>query len=695
MNSCNCELRNAKAYLEGELSPVQEREYLELLDSCPGCREHLEMVAVGDQDIGDFRRFLASGSRTDFHAFNSQDLPADESGKNAADLPFLVQQIVDSLQPTDSPDSMGRIDNFEIKGVVGSGAMGVVLKAKDASLDRIVALKVMTPSLAASGTARSRFEREAKAAAAVHHPNVVAIHGVQTAAKLPYLVMPYLKGNSLHRRVQTQGPLSVPEVLRVGSQIAAGLAAAHRQGVVHRDIKPSNIMLDDGVEAAIITDFGLARIVDEATMTRTGVISGTPEFMSPEQARGELTDSQSDLFSLGSLLYMLCTGYPPFRAETSFGVLRRITDDTPKPIRQLNPEIPTWLCTIVEELQQKDPQDRPSAAEAQSTLEACLAHVYQPEQALLPERFREVSPRSRPVNFRFVLLGTIAMIATLTLFALAFLNEGNDDSSTKSKHSPTGLMPTTIEAEGSQDRVYKTMKLSFPDEKKRGKLIVDINRGFIDVKTHKSPEVIVEVLYPPKAKNRTQPGALPQQFSPSYDLYRKKESNSIKIDTYNQDYPLNLRIKVPEMVDLDLDNYLDGYLRVEGVSGKIRANSQHSDITLKNISGSAEGSSYNGHIVVSFRTLAVDARLDFESYNGSIDVSLPENASLTTAIYAGRGTFGSIFELTAPSPDDMELSWLRELSKTEYSVGLINGGGIPLRIECAKGKVSLRKSKGH
>ena len=169
-------------------------------------------------------------------------------------------------------------------------------------------------------------------------------------------------------------------------QIASGLAAAHAQGLVHRDIKPANILLEDGVERLKITDFGLARAADDASLTRTGVIAGTPQFMSPEQARGEGVDSRSDLFSLGSVMYAMCTGRPPFRAETSYGTLQRICDSQPRPICEINPEIPAWLAAIVAHLHEKDPEDRfQTAQELAGLLEQCLAHLRQPLMVALPE----------------------------------------------------------------------------------------------------------------------------------------------------------------------------------------------------------------------------------------------------------------------------------------------------------------------
>ena len=199
----------------------------------------------------------------------------------------------------------------------------------------------------------------------------------------------------------------------------AGLAAAHAQGLVHRDVKPANILLADGVERVKLTDFGLARAADDASLTKTGVIAGTPQYMSPEQARGEAVDQRSDLFSLGSVLYAMCTGRAPFRAETSYGVLRRITDDEPRPIREINPDIPEWLCRIVAKLMSKQPDDRfQSAREVAGLLEACLAHVQQPTVVPLPDvlitlRRDEKTARRSVMSTVIRFKGVIAMIAAL------------------------------------------------------------------------------------------------------------------------------------------------------------------------------------------------------------------------------------------------------------------------------------------
>src|SRR5213079_2863272 len=162
-------------------------------------------------------------------------------------------------------------------------------------------------------------------------------------AKFPYLAMQFVSGLTLNDKIGPGGPLSLKEILRIGIQTAEGLAAAHKHGLVHRDVKPANILLENGVERVKITDFGLARAADDASLTQSGAVAGTPSFMSPEQAEGKPLDRRSDLFSLGSVLYAMCTGRPPFRAGTSMGVLKRVCEDTPTPIRQTNTEVPDWL----------------------------------------------------------------------------------------------------------------------------------------------------------------------------------------------------------------------------------------------------------------------------------------------------------------------------------------------------------------
>src|SRR5262249_3421171 len=166
-----------------------------------------------------------------------------------------------------------------------------------------------------------------------------------------------------------QGALPLNDILRIGAQTAAGLAAAHARGLVHRDIKPANILLQKdekhpGAYSVKLTDFGLARAAEDVKLTQTGFVAGTPLYMAPEQAKGENLDARTDLFSLGSVLYAMCTGNPPFQGSTPFLVLRQVTDELPRPVREVNPEIPEWLAAVIEKLHAKDPADRyQSAAE--------------------------------------------------------------------------------------------------------------------------------------------------------------------------------------------------------------------------------------------------------------------------------------------------------------------------------------------
>lgn len=299
------------------------------------------------------------------------DGPKTESERSCAsdeDLAFLA--------PSTRPDVLGRMDHYHVLEVIGKGGFGTVLKAFDEKLHRVVAIKVLSVDLSANGTARQRFIREARTAAAVTHEHVVTIHAVVEEHRPPYLVMQMIDGVTLQQKLDNTGPLSLREILRIGLQMAEGLAAAHKQGLVHRDIKPANILLENGVERVKITDFGLAKVADDASVTQSGVVAGTPMYMSPEQANGEQIDYRSDLFSLGTVLYVMCTGRPPFRATGTLAVLKRVIDDTPRPVREINPEIPDWLEAIITKLHAKKPQDRyQTAKEVAEVLGQRLAEV--------------------------------------------------------------------------------------------------------------------------------------------------------------------------------------------------------------------------------------------------------------------------------------------------------------------------------
>ena len=372
--------------LEDALPEPLGGDVAEHVADCAECRRHLESLAGHpewwSQACSRLKAILADPT-----AYSSNGGEADPllESSAASDDSFATDFAVDFLEPSDDPLMLGRLGDYQILEVIGRGGMGIVLKGYQKELNRYVAVKVLAPYLAMSAAARKRFAREAQATAAVVNPHVMAIHAVAASAKLPYLVMPFMACESLQHRLDRCGPLDVKDVLRIGLQAASGLAAAHAQGLVHRDVKPANILLETSVDRVMLTDFGLARAVDDATLTRTGIIAGTPQYMSPEQANGDAVDHRSDLFSLGSVLYAMCTGRPPFRAETTFGVLRRIRETPPRAIREINADIPEWLERIVLKLLSKSPDDRiATATEVATLLEQCLAHVQQPTTVELP-----------------------------------------------------------------------------------------------------------------------------------------------------------------------------------------------------------------------------------------------------------------------------------------------------------------------
>ncbi|MHB8953104.1 MAG: serine/threonine-protein kinase [Pirellulaceae bacterium] len=317
-------------------TPEQRSEYLSV--ACAGdrtLRQRVEDLLRRHEQTGNFlQKSLVERLAEGVAALELTETEPDPfvAHKNNNDLRFL--------SPLDQPGSLGRLGHYEAKEVIGSGGMGIVLRAFDERLHRVVAIKVMAAPLATNAASRNRFLREARAAAAVCHDHIVTIHAVEESGDLPYIVMQCVTGMSLQERIDRDGPLALHEILRIGMQTAAGLAAAHAQGLIHRDIKPANILLENGVERVKITDFGLARAAADASVSQSGVIIGTPQYMAPEQARGEALDGRTDLFSLGSVLYAMCTGRAPFRAGNSMAVLKRVCDDAPSSIREASADVP-------------------------------------------------------------------------------------------------------------------------------------------------------------------------------------------------------------------------------------------------------------------------------------------------------------------------------------------------------------------
>jgi serine/threonine protein kinase len=374
----------------GKRDPAEREAYLD--ESCGGdadLRRRVEALLASHEKLGNFLdrpavEQLGAGSPS-------------PGGVTGAEQQGEEEDALGFLRPSAKPGSLGRLAHYEVLEVLGRGGCGTVLKAFDGKLHRAVAVKVMAPQLASTSPPRKRFLREAQSAAAIRHDNVVGIYAVEEQP-VPYLVMEYIAGETLQQRLDRMGPLDVPEVLRIGREIASGLAAAHALGLVHRDIKPANILLESGVEPRVkITDFGLARAADDASLTQSGVVAGTPLYMAPEQARGEVIDQRADLFSLGSLLYVACTGRPPFRASTALAVLKRVAEDTPRPIREIVPEVPNWLCAIIARLHAKAPGDRfASAKEVADLLARHLAKLQQDRRSQPTPDVPRPAPKPAP-----------------------------------------------------------------------------------------------------------------------------------------------------------------------------------------------------------------------------------------------------------------------------------------------------------
>ncbi|MDD2720013.1 MAG: serine/threonine-protein kinase [Gallionella sp.] len=280
---------------------------------------------------------------------------------------------------------ISQLGRYEVLGELGQGAMGVVYKAKDPLIDRQVAIKTISLSLAGDeiDEYEGRFYQEAKAAGRLNHPNIVTIYDVGKSDDIAYIAMEFLQGRELRDIMRDDGDMPVEQVLDIVAQVASGLAYAHEHGIVHRDIKPSNIMvIRDGLVK--ITDFGIARMASSAVRTQTGMVLGSPKYMSPEQVLGKDIDQRSDIFSLGVMLYEMLTREAPFSGENVNAIMYQTLNAIPKSPSQLNSGVPEMLNFIVAKALAKERDDRyQNAKDLASDLRAC----------------REVLPRfSRPAD---------------------------------------------------------------------------------------------------------------------------------------------------------------------------------------------------------------------------------------------------------------------------------------------------------
>lgn len=439
--------------LDGSLSSERQRECTRHLDECPCCQEKLEQIAAAGTNLIQLVEHLD----TDRPAADSAYWPAVQALSANFDETFVPRSgsgsgvrrrdpSLEFLMPATDPAYLGRLAQFDVMRIIGRGGMGLVLEAFDSRLQRNVAIKVLDPEYADDDTARQRFCREARAAASVTHENVVAVHQVERSDEhgLPYLVMQLVAGESLEDRLLREKALPFREVVRIGLQAAQGLVAAHAQGLVHRDIKPGNILLEPPNDRVKLTDFGLARVVDDVKLTKTGFVTGTPLYMAPEQSLGEEADPRSDLFSLGAVLYEMASGQPPFTGPSALVILRQITEAKHRPLREVNPAIPDWFSSTIDRLLEKKPADRIQTA-------AQLAELLEFEWALMKTTSEDVpqvcqiEARKEAIRNRWIAAGIGAGFLTLGLIGGLFLaSRGSSDKEPAAAATSAPIVPTAV-----------------------------------------------------------------------------------------------------------------------------------------------------------------------------------------------------------------------------------------------------------
>lgn len=395
----------------------------------------------------------------------------------------IAPEVTSFLKPAEQPDELGRLGDYRVLQVLGSGGMGVVYRAEDLRLRRQVALKVMKPVVAANPEARIRFLHEAEATAAIEHDNIVTIYQVGEDNGVPFFAMQLLKGESLQRRIEREGRLSEAEVLRIGSEIADGLHVAHARGLIHRDIKPDNIWLQEGNGRVRIVDFGLVRnSADETGLTQSGIVLGTPKYMAPEQAQGESVDARCDLFSLGSVLYRMASGRAPFEGTNLTATLIAVAHEDPRPLAEIAPELSKGLTEIITKLLHKDRSLRPaSAAEVSHTLkglqqkaESVLTQSEQKhtspaevESELAPKPFAAKSNHgANPPRARKMLAG-LGGFAVLILMAVLVIKLRTKDGVVVIELNST-VPVTQVEIDGTEvkfqtDESGRTLTLAVPE----------------------------------------------------------------------------------------------------------------------------------------------------------------------------------------------------------------------------------------
>jgi serine/threonine-protein kinase len=285
---------------------------------------------------------------------------------------------------------MATFGRYEILDKLGEGAMGIVYRARDVALGRVVALKMLSADIGAEDELHQRFEREAEAIGRLNHPNIVKVYDLGESEGHLFMAMELLEGEDLRTLIERRTEVPLADRVRILGEICEGLGYAHAKGVVHRDIKPANIVVTSAGRVKLL-DFGLARVATRGTITRRGVILGTPDYMSPEQAMGKTVDPRSDIFSAGGVFYEFLTLQKPFKGKTLHSVLYQIISEEPDPVLTLNPDVPARLAAVVHKMLHKAPERR------YASMDDVGRDIREIHVALRRSRSRSAVPQKTPV----------------------------------------------------------------------------------------------------------------------------------------------------------------------------------------------------------------------------------------------------------------------------------------------------------
>ena len=429
-SASDCPTRSLESFLAGQASSEETLAIEEHLTSCAICQSRVQENAANVEawkEVGGILREnpppVSADVSVALQGIIEQVQTPNCLVSSQQDLQEREQAAIQYLQlwldqtkgvMNSRKQLLGTLSQYEITDVIGQGGMGLVLKAFDPSLNRIVAIKTLPQILVEDETARrarTNFLREAQLAAALRHSNLIEVYAVDSWKGTPYLVMPYLR-STLQNTVSARR-LNLRDILLICKRVAEALAAIHEKGMVHRDVKPSNVLMDDSFDSLVLSDFGLARDLNLAGQTLSGLLIGTPEFMSPEQAEGRKLDVRSDIFSLGSLMYWLATGRSPFQAESTYGIIRKLCEEPHVPVRFYRDDLPKWFGRLLDQLLVKNPENRKvTARQLASQIDQCLEHCERPSQVQLP-RFLP-NPK-----FGTTLVGAVGVC--VTAFVLMFL----------------------------------------------------------------------------------------------------------------------------------------------------------------------------------------------------------------------------------------------------------------------------------